>query len=355
MRILQVIDTLQPGGAERMAISYAKLLQKNNHKSFICCTRAEGILKESLYPEIGYLFLNKKSSLDLSAFIKLRNYILDNKIEIVHAHSTSYFFASLLKLTRISIKLVWHDHYGESELLKFRKHQILKTLSPTFDGIISVNKKLKEWAIQKLKSKNVIMINNFVTEEQVSNFQDKLKGSEKSFKIICLANLRPQKDHLNLLKSFELLCTKINVTLHLIGNNPNTSHSRLILDQISTSKNRDRIYYYGLQKNVMFFLKQADLGVLTSRSEGLPLALLEYGKAGIPVLVTDVGQCLEVVNGYGEIVLPNDSNAFFNAVLEYYKNENKRFLDAQKFQHHILMEYSEDVILKKIVEFYVSL
>jgi glycosyltransferase involved in cell wall biosynthesis len=43
-------------------------------------------------------------------------------------------------------------------------------------------------------------------------------------------------------------------------------------------------------------LQQAEIGVLSSLSEGLPVALLEYGLAGLPVVVTDAGQCKEVVD-----------------------------------------------------------
>ncbi len=72
MRVLQLIDSLRPGGAERMAVSYANLLHKKEQGSYICCTRGEGELKDQLSPEIGYLFLNKRSTLDIKAVTKLR-------------------------------------------------------------------------------------------------------------------------------------------------------------------------------------------------------------------------------------------------------------------------------------------
>jgi len=355
MRVLHVIDSLQPGGAERMAVSYAELLHKNGHASYLCSTRFEGILKENLSSDIGYLFLNKKSSVDIIAFLKLRNFIKKNEIEIVHAHSTSYFFASLLKLSGLSIKLVWHDHYGESELLKIRKSKILKLLSPSFDGIISVNKKLKDWAIENLMIKNVVMINNFVPDSQLTNFKQKLKGPEESFKIICLANLRPQKDHLNLIKAFEKLSEKINTTLHLIGNDPNTSYSTKIFQYISNSEFRNQIFYYGIQKDVNQFLRLADLGVLASRSEGLPVALLEYGLAGIPVVVTDVGECKEVLNNFGICINANDSELLSESIFQYSKNKFKREKDAVNFQNHIYSKFGEDVIYEEVISFYKNL
>ena len=355
MRVLQVIDSLQPGGAERMALSYAELLHKNGHASYLCSTRFEGILKENLSSDIGYLFLNKKSSLDIIAFLKLRNFIKKNEIEIVHAHSTSYFFASLLKLSGLPIKVVWHDHYGESEVLKIIKSRILKLLSTSFDGIISVNKKLKDWAIENLMTKNVVMINNFVPDSQLSNFKQKLKGPEESFKIICLANLRPQKDHLNLIRAFEKLSEKISTTLHLIGNDPNTSYSTKIFQYISNSEFRNQIFYYGIQKDVIQFLRLADLGVLASRSEGLPVALLEYGLAGIPVVVTDVGECKEVLNNFGICITANDSELLSESIFHYSTDKFKREKDAVNFQNHIYSKFGEDVIYEEVISFYKNL
>ena len=91
MRILQLIDSLRPGGAEKMAVNIANALLPHVEGSYLCCTRKEGMLKDEIKPEVGYLFLNKKSRLDPKAILRLRKYIIDNKIDIVHAHSTSFF------------------------------------------------------------------------------------------------------------------------------------------------------------------------------------------------------------------------------------------------------------------------
>ncbi|HET7360923.1 MAG TPA: hypothetical protein VFI78_03235, partial [Salinimicrobium sp.] len=80
MKVLQLIDSLRPGGAEQMAVSYANALSSQIDASFLCCTRKEGLLKEKLMPKAEYLFLNKKSSLDPKAFFKFRNFVKKNKI-----------------------------------------------------------------------------------------------------------------------------------------------------------------------------------------------------------------------------------------------------------------------------------
>ena len=107
---------------------------------------------------------------------------------------------------------------------------------------------------------------------------------------------------------------KINASLHLIGNEPRTSYSKKILDHISNSIFKDQIFYYCTQTNILGYLKQADLGVLASRSEGLPVALLEYGLAGLAVIVTNVGECSEVVNRYALVVQPENSEMFAHSL-----------------------------------------
>ncbi len=307
LRVLQLIDSLRPGGAERMAVNTANSLEPFVNGSFLCCTRQEGLLKEELKPEVGYLFLDKKSSLDPKAILKFTKYIRKNKIDIIHAHGTSWFLGVLMKLSN-KVKLVWHDHYGESENLEARSIKVLKPLSGYFDGIISVNKVLKRWAEKTLKAERVIHLNNFIVENGIKSPFPKLKGEINSFKIICVGNIRPQKDHLNLLRAFEIAAASNRmISLHLIGEDPDTAYSKAVLEKISSSAAADRIFFYGTQKNISKILKQANLGILSSRSEGMPLALLEYGMAALPVVCTNVGQIPEVVGNAGILVDRNNS------------------------------------------------
>ena len=353
MRVLQLIDSLRPGGAERMAVNVANALEPHLDGSFLCCTRMEGFLKAELKTKVGYLFLNKKSSLDPKAILRLRNYIIDNKIDIIHAHGTSWFFATLLRLTGCKIKLVWHDHYGESENLKFRNSRLLKLFSKYFDGIVSVNSNLKKWAENKLHFNPVIHLNNFIIQPKKYSGFIKLKGTSTDFKIICVANLRPQKDHLNLIKAFEISSvTNHNLTLHLVGEDPGTSYSKKILDNISSSMVADKIFFYGSQKNIPEILKQANLGVLASRSEGMPLVLLEYGMTGLPVISTNVGQCAEVLGTAGITVPSYNPKELAEAILSFGTNQELCLTKGVQIKNRIKTQFSENSYRQDLLEFY---
>ena len=112
-------------------------------------------------------------------------------------------------------KMVWHDHYGNSEFLAERKAFAIKMASYMMNGVISVNQRLKDWAEQNLAVSKVVYLSNFPVKSETVKANTKLKGVDGK-RIVCLANLRPQKDHLLLLQAFKMV-QKEEWTLHLVG------------------------------------------------------------------------------------------------------------------------------------------
>ncbi|MEO5778145.1 MAG: glycosyltransferase, partial [Flavobacterium sp.] len=121
MRIVQIIDSLEIGGAEKMAINYANALSVQNEFSGLVATRAEGKLKKQLSNSVSYLFLKKKSTIDFGAFFRLKKYCKENKVEFLQPHSSSYFTALLIKFIYPKVKIIWHDHNGLSEFISSEK------------------------------------------------------------------------------------------------------------------------------------------------------------------------------------------------------------------------------------------
>ena len=107
MKVLQLIDSLHAGGAERVAVNFANALVSKTDGSFICATREEGVLKNSINKSVSYLFLNKIHTLDIRAIKRLHNYVRINDIDIIHAHSSSFFLATLVKFLN-NTKIKWY-------------------------------------------------------------------------------------------------------------------------------------------------------------------------------------------------------------------------------------------------------
>ncbi|MGK4569261.1 glycosyltransferase family 4 protein [Flavobacterium sp. 3HN19-14] len=351
MRILQIIDSLEAGGAERMAVNYANFLAAETGFSALAVTRKESPLKQNLNPEAAYIFLERKSTIDLAAVLKLRKFAIANKIDIIHAHSTSFFIAFLLKMLRPSLCLVWHDHYGDSEFLGNRPSKMLKLAMPFFAGIIVVNQKLKDWAKQELKFKNVIMLPNFPAENEPSSEVVALKGISGK-RILCLANLREQKNHHLLLDVAVLLKNSHpEWTFHLVGKDFEDDYSSQIKSLILSNKLDQNVFVYGTINGITSILEQSEIGILTSKSEGLPLALLEYGLHKKAVVVTAVGEIPEIIqNGINGMIVPSgDVKLFYNELLSCIENLELRESMSEKLRQTILSRFSVSAIMNDYI------
>ena len=343
MRILQLIDTLNPGGAERMAVNYANSLTDFGHESFLVTTREEGSFKKLLSSKVNYEYIRKEKSLDLKALKKLNKYVRINNIDIIHAHGTSWFFAVLGRLSGSKTKIIWHNHYGDSENTPFYNLGLMKLFSSYFDGIISVNQRLKEWADHNLKCRSSISLLNFVVFPEVEEPINKDCNS-----VVCLANLKPVKNHQILLKACDNLMEEFNIRLHLIGNDLNDDYSSKLKAEF---QKRPYVKFYDHVDDPAPILNKMNVGVLSSDSEGLPLALLEYGVAGLSIVCTDVGACRDIINGHGELVLPGDHKGLAKSIKEYLMNKEKSEADSLNFKKRVAEEYSAKKVIPLYLEF----
>jgi glycosyltransferase involved in cell wall biosynthesis len=351
MRVLQLIDSLHPGGAERMAVTLANELAERIDASFLCASREEGLLKNAVYSKVEYLFLNKKKTIDFTAIRRLNAFVIANKINVIHAHSSSFFYGWLMKLMNPSIRLIWHDHYGNSEQLEKRNAKMLRFCSARFSGIIAVNTMLANWNKKRLRCDTVYFVKNFVSKNRASTTETTTLSGKVGKRILCIANLRPQKDHQNLLAAF-LLIKKAHpdVSLHLVGKG-DSNYGADIIQQIKENANNS-VYYYGALTLTTSIYEQSNLGVLSSLSEGLPVSLLEYGLNGLPVVTTDVGECKEVILSYGKVVSPDNSEKLANACIYYLDHYEEAKEDADNFKKHIQTNYSFNSIFEELLQLY---
>ena len=353
MKVLQLIDSLHTGGAERVAVNFANALVSHVENSYLCTTREEGLLKENISRNVHYLFLNKKSTIDFKAIKMLSHYIRANNIGIFHAHSSSFFLGTIIKILNPKIALIWHEHYGNREHASFISNVILKICSYFFSAIIAVNNSLKARSERKLLTKDVYVISNYPKFDSGSK-ETTLHG-EMGKRIVCLANLRPDKDHINLLKAFIEVCKfQPDWSLHLIGHFYMDEYYKSIKGFIESNGLEKRVFIYGSCADAFHILRQSTIGVLSSKSEGLPLALLEYGLAKLPVVATNVGDCNQVISNKNEGCLVNSKNheALAEALLYYIDNTDLRKKVAQNLHSKVLASFSESSILELLIKIY---
>lgn len=306
---------------------------------------------------VNHYVLNKRSVVDIFAFIRLLRIIARHKPDILHAHSSSYLWAVFAKFFYPRLLIIWHDHQGLEKRKKNNK-PFLKLLSKKIDGIVVVNEMLKDWNIRHthVPEERIIFINNF-PDPRITTHE---KHDDDEVNILCLANLRPEKNHPMLIRAFSKVLKELpgfKMQLWLAGNVTDTVQVNAVTTLIRELKLQNSITLLGTVQDTSSLLSQADIGVLSSTTEGLPVSLLEYGMAALPVLVTNVGQCKAVLQDgkYGWVVESADEDAFANALSHIIRHPAEAAEKAHKLKERISSVYGSKHFVFEYVSFSASL
>jgi glycosyltransferase involved in cell wall biosynthesis len=352
--VMQVVDTLDTGGAERVAVNIANCLPRDRYTSYICSTRRDGGLVAALYSDVRRLSLKRQHRFDLAAGRQLVNYIKTNNIRILHAHGASLFLSAVVSTFVPGVRLIWHDHFGRCGTEE-RPIWLYKMASIRTSGVVAVNTLLAEWSRSRLSfpTDRVWYVPNFVSVSEAGE-TPALPGTPGN-RIICVANFRPQKDHLTLLRALAIVVHQVpDAHLLLVGTTVEAEDLNAIQNEIASLGLRQNVTFLGQRTDVAAVLRGCDIGVLSSTSEGLPLSLLEYGVAGLATVATSVGQCSEVLDeGRAGLLVPPSSPAEMAAALvDMLSSAEKRATFGTRLRDRIANTYSAESTIRQICAAY---
>src|SRR4029077_20531797 len=129
---------------------------------------------------------------------------------------------------------------------------------------------------------------------------------KQGFTMLSVGRLAPPKDHATLLHAVALLrAHHRDVQLWMVGNGPLEPNLRKLSAELGLEQ---CVTFFGEQADVSPFLISADLLVMSSVTEGLPVSLLEAMSAGLPAVVTGVGGMGEIARLSGAVTVVPSSN-----------------------------------------------
>jgi glycosyltransferase involved in cell wall biosynthesis len=339
-KIAIVLPNLKFGGAERLHLNLAKewlsrgfdiefvLMQKEGE--FLSLVPEEinvislevGRLRNVVYPLSKYLRKSKPDYI-LAAMWPLTSYAI-----ISWALSGKIGKMYVSDHVQLSVAAVHEIHISKLYLKSF-----IKFIYPFADGIIAVSNGVKKDLrnIGHLKDEQVKVIYNPVTlgvstskgsqEERV-----KLWGESYTYNILAVGELKKQKDHENLLKSFSLLPKEINAKLIILGEGLLRKSLSLLIKQLNLD---NRVDLPGFVHNPYPWYCTADLFVSSSQWEGFGNVIVEALECGVPVVSTDCpsGPSEILDNGrYGKLVPVGDSFALAAAMEASFSQSHNRTL-----------------------------
>ncbi|MBA3257810.1 MAG: glycosyltransferase family 4 protein [Pyrinomonadaceae bacterium] len=354
--VMHITDTLDAGGAERVAVDLVNVLPREHYRAHLCTTRRDGLLADLVAENVGRLRLERERRFDVKALGRMTDYIQRNQIQILHAHGPSLFIAAMAAFFPPHPALIWHNHYGRYAL-EDRPAWLYRLATRRVSGVIAVNRPLVEWSQRQLRvpAERTWYVPNFVSEaerngEPLSDLPGKAGG-----RIVCVANLNSEKDHLTLLRAMALVIRQAPVAhLLLVGAANEPAYLDLVRKEISRQDLGQHISLLGQQQDVSAILRACDIGVLSSASEGLPMALLEYGMAGLPTVATRVGQCAEVLDDgrAGILIPPAAPDKLAEALVSLLRSPERRTILGNRFYRRVREVYSPGPVIQQISRVY---
>lgn len=355
--VLHVIDALDPGGSERVALNLLNAAPRDRFVPYVCMTRREGALAGELSPDVKRLCLGRCRALDIGAALRLRRFVQENEIRVIHAHSTSGYLCAVIASTLPAVKFVWHVHCGryanEDRAFPFR------SISRAADGVIVVNRELERWARTRLAldTGRIWRLPNAVWEDDSATPAAALPGVPGR-RVIAIANIRPQKAPLNLIAAIDIVRRRIpDVHLIMAGAESDPALAARVRHEIAERGLDSTVSLFGMRSDVSELLRGCDVGVLSSATEGLPVALLEYGAAGLPAIATRVGDCPEVIadGEDGFICEPGVPEDLAAALIRLLEDPSRRKEFGQRFANKVRQRYGARAVSNMLADIYAEI
>lgn len=298
MNVLQVVNSLECGGLEKLVIHLTQKLNEEGVNALIACLSTDGELaNEARKKGLRVVSLNKAKGLDPWVTWSLWRLIRRERIDVVHTHNFAPLIYGSLAARLANVKTI-NTRHGRAQRTT---HPFIWRLN---SRVVAVSDDAKTEMLRHnvIDPAKVQVIYNAVNPADFAGVQDdhvrqlyrkKLGLQPETMLVGIVARLAKEKDHMTLVKAFEKIATKLfNVELLIIGDGP------LLIETKRLARNyqlEHKIKFLGFRDDIPLLLSILDVFVLSSRMEGISMTLLEAMAAAKPIVATEVGGNPEVV------------------------------------------------------------
>lgn len=307
MKILLIVTSLGMGGAEHVVVNLADALVDRGHQVKIVYLAGDALVLPG-NSNIDIISLKMQGSKDLfRSYLNLRNIVVKFKPDIVHGHM---FHANILsRLLRLSIKIprlittVHSTNEGGS----------LRMLAYRFsDQLADISTNVSDEAVDAYIRKNAVKLGRMISIPNGINTNDfyfdactreskraELSAGNKKI-IISVGSLVKAKDYPNLLTAISLLKdSRQDFKVFIVGDGFLKKDLNVLLKKLVIE---DFVVFLGIRRDIKELMSAADIYVMSSAWEGLPMVILEAMACERFIVATDCGGVREAVGLNGLIV-----------------------------------------------------
>lgn len=354
MRIVQVIDTLNAGGAERVLVDIANLLVRRNNEVTVLIINQDGPLSRELDQSVKRIVLNRGVKYNPGTARKFVSLL--NTFDVVHIHMRHvlkyYWFSSFWK--RCTSSIFFHDHFGDIQINQ-NVPAYMKLLTGKIK-YIAVSRQLQEWAITSagFRKEETFLLPNIIMNQAAKRTARELKGPDTKKRIIIVSNFKRTKNIEFALELAHSLKSELDFVMHIFGGDQDRPY-RLELEQLLATHNLEHhVHLYVNETNVRERLAGYDLAIHCAVSETGPLVLIEYLASHLPFLAYETGEVVRQLKPHFPLFFIDnfEITSWKKRITILFSDYSQ--LDHEKFDLIFKDYYSENAYTDKLLKMYIN-
>lgn len=341
MRIFQLITRTDLGGAQSVVINLANELCKE-HEVIVTAGEGDGKMWNLLSPsikqeEISSLHRALSPINEIRTLFVLRRLYRKYKPDVIHLHSSKVGILGRIAFPKS--KIVYTVHGFDSIRIAYRRYlPVEKLLQNCCRAIVGVSLYDRENLLEEGIKNNVQVVYNGISVPCRLEENPFRNMREYRCKVLCIARLSPQKD-VDLF--FKVAALLPRYAFIWIGN-----------QYEYTQEYPSNVFFMGSLSNAGAYNEYADLFMLPSNYEGLPMTIIEAMSFGKPIVASNVGGISEIVlndeNGYTVENIPD----VFAEKIEYILENSDLY---SQFSRNALERFKKNLTVDKMVGEYLKI
>lgn len=323
MRILQVITSFLPGGAEKLVADLVPCFRHEGYEVEIAVFNAldTNIMREVERNEfIVHKFSEKGCNVySLSNLVKLQRLLSSRSYDILHTHNTACQIFGALCRTPRNTKKVTTEHISTNRRRNIRMMKHLDRLMySAYDKVVCVSEPtlsaLKEFLGTEIADKCQVVENGI----NLNRYRGRIGKIDpgKDVIVTMVASFRMQKDQDTAIKALAVLPQ--NFRLRLIGEGERISEVRRLAADLGLTS---RVEFMGFRDDIPQLLAESDIMLLSSHYEGLSLSNIEGMVSGRPFVASDVAGIREISQGAALLFHEGDFQGLARILMNLYNDQ----------------------------------
>ena len=370
MRVLHLLDSLNRGGAETLALDVCRNARAQGLELTFAATGGGELEDDFRRSGAHFVKLPRRLPLDPKLAGQLRRLIAERAVEVVHCHqAVEALHAYLATRGNSGVKRVLSFHLCAADA---KNRLALKFLAPRMDANVAVSRELLACLDSEggfATKKNFHVVYNGVDAARLqattgaSDLRAELKLPEGDLLLGMVGNFYAdaRKDQLTVCRALANVFRRVpNAHFAFAGGHAGDGAARIYQECVDYCREQgiaERVHFLGKRADVAGILRSLDLFVFSSRRDSFGVAVVEAMLAGVPAVVSDIGALLEVTNGgeHASVFRTGDADDLARRLVELVADRARRVRLADAARAWAVREFGIETHIANLLKLYKSL